>query len=178
VIAVQPFDFSEMLATTGRGRISGVAIKGVDPALVTQVLDLKQHMVEGDLELTSLAAIPDVDHPPNIIIGKELARKLKSKVLGVNAHVIVMKNSQDFAEYRDVMATARAIGSSWPTSCGSRSATTSRSSRRCRTSTSRPGARRRRRRGPGGSGSRASSTAGSTSTTAGSCTPAWPRPRP
>jgi lipoprotein-releasing system permease protein len=33
--------------------------------------------------------------------------QFKSKVLGVNAHVIVMKNSQDFAEYRDVMATSR-----------------------------------------------------------------------
>jgi lipoprotein-releasing system permease protein len=31
VIAVQPFNFLELLATTGRGRISGVAVKGVDP---------------------------------------------------------------------------------------------------------------------------------------------------
>jgi ABC-type lipoprotein release transport system permease subunit len=30
-IAVQPFIFVEMLATTGKGRIAGVAIKGVDP---------------------------------------------------------------------------------------------------------------------------------------------------
>jgi lipoprotein-releasing system permease protein len=106
VIAVQPFDFSEMLATTGRGRISGVAIKGVDPALVTQVLDLKQHMVEGDLELTSLAAIPDVDHPPNIIIGKELARKLRLKV-GDDITIVAPLSNIDFETWRSKAAAPR-----------------------------------------------------------------------
>src|SRR5262245_34904123 len=31
VIAVQPFIFAEMLVTRGKGQLSGVAIKGVDP---------------------------------------------------------------------------------------------------------------------------------------------------
>ncbi|MDB4966098.1 MAG: hypothetical protein JWN44_1787 [Myxococcales bacterium] len=35
-------------------------------------------------------------------------QSFKQKVLGVNAHVIVMKYGQDFSEYRDVMAKARA----------------------------------------------------------------------
>src|SRR5262249_21926556 len=54
VIAVQPFIFAEMLVTRGKGQLSGVAIKGVDPTLVGGVLDLKQHMLEGSVD--SLAA--------------------------------------------------------------------------------------------------------------------------
>ncbi|HWO20694.1 MAG TPA: ABC transporter permease, partial [Kofleriaceae bacterium] len=34
VIAVQPFIFAEMLVTRGKGQLSGVAIKGIDPTLV------------------------------------------------------------------------------------------------------------------------------------------------
>src|SRR4029077_10979607 len=45
VIAVQPFIFAEMLVTRGKGELSGVAIKGIDPKLVRGVLDLDQHMI-------------------------------------------------------------------------------------------------------------------------------------
>ena len=50
VIAVQPFNFNEMLVTRGKGELSGVAIKGVDPKLVNGVLDLAPHMVEGSVD--------------------------------------------------------------------------------------------------------------------------------
>lgn len=106
VIAVQPFDFSEMLATTGRGSISGVAIKGVDPQLVTQVLDLKEHMWEGDRELTSLALVPDADHPPSIIIGRELAHKLRLKV-GDDVTIVVPLSNVDFETWRSKAAAPR-----------------------------------------------------------------------
>src|ERR1041385_664436 len=46
VLAVQPFIFAEMLVTRGKGQLSGVAIKGVDPKLVRGVLDLESHMIE------------------------------------------------------------------------------------------------------------------------------------
>src|SRR5690606_9997510 len=51
VLAVQPFIFAEMLVTRGKGQLSGVAIKGVDPKLVRGVLDLNQHMVEGSIDV-------------------------------------------------------------------------------------------------------------------------------
>ncbi|HRC58789.1 MAG TPA: ABC transporter permease, partial [Kofleriaceae bacterium] len=54
VLAVQPFIFAEMLVTRGKGHLSGVAIKGIDPALVGGVLDLEKHMIEGSV--ASLAA--------------------------------------------------------------------------------------------------------------------------
>ena len=75
VIAVQPFVFVEMLVTRGKGDVSGVAIKGVDPARVTQVLDLHKHMIEGSVD--ALKIRPKPGEPPPIILGKVLARKIK-----------------------------------------------------------------------------------------------------
>jgi lipoprotein-releasing system permease protein len=79
VIATQPFIFTEMLVTRGRGELSGVAIKGVDPDRVTKVLDLEKHMLYG----THVSALTDDVAPgqlPPIIMGKELATKLKAHV--------------------------------------------------------------------------------------------------
>ena len=36
-------------------------------------------------------------------------QQFRDKVLGVNAHIIIMKSSNDFGEYRDVLKTARSI---------------------------------------------------------------------
>src|SRR4051812_29162953 len=58
VLAVQPFIFAEMLATRGKGELSGVAIKGIDPKLVRGVLDLDQHMIEGSVDSLLLEACP------------------------------------------------------------------------------------------------------------------------
>src|SRR4051794_28568052 len=58
VIAVQPFIFAEMLATRGKGELSGVAIKGIDPKLVRGVLDLDKHMIEGSVDSLLLEACP------------------------------------------------------------------------------------------------------------------------
>src|SRR5205085_10780633 len=77
VVAVQPFIFVEMLATTGKGKIAGVAIKGVDPDRVRGVLDLDKHMIEGSI--AALSEKPAEGELPPIILGKELARKLKLK---------------------------------------------------------------------------------------------------
>ncbi len=77
VVAVQPFVFVEMLVTRGKGELSGVAIKGVDPDRVGKVLDLPKHMIQGDV--SALKLHPE-GAPPPVIIGRELAHKLKAKV--------------------------------------------------------------------------------------------------
>lgn len=77
VVATEPFIFEELLVTRGRGEHGVIAFKGVDPARVHTVLDVGQHMVEGSLD--SLAH-PRPGEPPPMIIGKELATKLKAKV--------------------------------------------------------------------------------------------------
>jgi lipoprotein-releasing system permease protein len=97
VIAVQPFIFAEMLVTRGKGELSGVAIKGVDPKLVRGVLDLDQHMIEGSIDILS-REVPPGELPP-IIMGKELAHKLKAKV-GDDVTVVVPLSNIDFDTWR------------------------------------------------------------------------------
>jgi len=121
VLAVQPFIFAEMLATRGKGELSGVAIKGIDPKLVRGVLDLDQHMIEGSVDtlltpacsavggdehrpVQGAARITEPDKPkclkdPPIIMGKELAHKLKAKV-GDAVTVVVPLSNIDFDTWR------------------------------------------------------------------------------
>jgi lipoprotein-releasing system permease protein len=97
VLAAQPFIFAEMLVTRGKGELSGVAIKGVDPALIRGVLDLDQHMTEGSID--TLAKLPGPGELPPIIMGKELAHKLKAKV-GDDVTVVVPLSNIDFDTWR------------------------------------------------------------------------------
>jgi lipoprotein-releasing system permease protein len=97
VIAVQPFIFAEMLVTRGTGEISGIAIKGVDPSLVRGVLDLERHMIQGSVDILG-KPVPMGQLPP-IIIGKELAHKLKAKV-GDDVTVVVPLANIDFDTWR------------------------------------------------------------------------------
>jgi lipoprotein-releasing system permease protein len=112
VLAVQPFIFAEMLATRGKGELSGVAIKGIDPKLVRGVLDLDKHMIEGTLDSLLAEHCPVDDKPaapapgkpacmknPPIIMGKELAHKLKAK-LGDELTVVVPLSNIDFDTWR------------------------------------------------------------------------------
>ena len=50
VIGVAPFVINPMMVTHGDRTATGVLLKGVDPALMPQVLDLPRHVVEGSLE--------------------------------------------------------------------------------------------------------------------------------
>jgi lipoprotein-releasing system permease protein len=95
VIAVQPFIFAEMLVTRGKGELSGVAVKGVDPKLVKGVLDLESHMIEGSID--SLGVLPEEGELSPVIIGKELAHKLKAKV---GDEVTVVVSTMDFESWR------------------------------------------------------------------------------
>jgi len=114
VLAVQPFIFAEMLATHGKGELSGVAIKAIDPKLVRGVLDLDKHMIEGTVDSLLLETCPPDDNQaakpaapgkpacmknPPIIMGKELAHKLKTKVGDVVTVVVPLSNI-DFDTWR------------------------------------------------------------------------------
>ncbi|MBA3542065.1 MAG: ABC transporter permease [Deltaproteobacteria bacterium] len=102
VLAVQPFIFAEMLVTRGKGELSGVAIKGIDPKLVNGVLDLHKHVVEGSVEsLNDRCDLKDTTctKPPPIIMGKQLANKLKAK-LGDLVTVVSPLSNIDFETFR------------------------------------------------------------------------------
>jgi len=78
VQAVAPFVFNEMMIAHGPA-LSGVLVKGIVPGVSTKVLDIGEHMVEGSV--ASLQRGPKGDGgPPAILIGSELAKKLKAKV--------------------------------------------------------------------------------------------------
>ena len=77
VVAVQPFNFEEMLVTRGTGELSAVAIKGVDPDRLGGVLSLPEHIVSGDLDSLREPGQDDLAH---VIIGQGLADKLRAKV--------------------------------------------------------------------------------------------------
>ncbi len=98
VLAVQPFIFVEMLVTRGQGELSGVAVKGVDPKRVGSVLDLSKHMVEGDIDVLEQKSAPG--KPAPIILGRELARKIKAKI-GDEVTVVAPLSNVDF----DTMTT-------------------------------------------------------------------------
>ncbi|MFN0250560.1 MAG: ABC transporter permease [Kofleriaceae bacterium] len=119
VIAVQPFIFAEMLVTRGKGELSGVAIKGIDPTLISGVLDLDKHLTAGRVkkpdgtydilvntddtthrfEVAKLLERPAGNEPPPIIMGKELQHKLKAKI-GDIVTVVVPLSNIDFDTWR------------------------------------------------------------------------------
>jgi lipoprotein-releasing system permease protein len=101
VLAVQPFIFAEMLVTRGKGHLSGVAIKGIDPELVGGVLDLQKHMIEGSVESLAHSVRDDATGEllPSIVMGKELAYKLRAKV-GDIVTVVVPLSNIDFDTWR------------------------------------------------------------------------------
>jgi lipoprotein-releasing system permease protein len=105
VIAVQPFYFYEMLATSGKGRHSGVAIKGVDPSLVSSVLDLDRHMLPGGT-VKSLGAERKPGELPPIIVGKELARKLRIEQ-GDDVTVVLPMSNVDWNTWKTTSAAPK-----------------------------------------------------------------------
>jgi lipoprotein-releasing system permease protein len=56
VVGAGPFVINPMMITHGRRTATGVLVKGIDPALVGEVLDLPRHMIEGTLDLAAPGA--------------------------------------------------------------------------------------------------------------------------
>jgi lipoprotein-releasing system permease protein len=103
VIAVEPFLFEEVVVTTGKGAGAGVAIKGIDPKLGREVLDLEKYVEEGSLDAL---AEPHRDGVlPPLVIGRGLAEKLGAK-LGGTITVVIPFSNMDF-ETRKMSSTPR-----------------------------------------------------------------------
>lgn len=66
VVGVGPFVINPMMVTHAGRTATGVLVKGVDPTLMGQVLDLPRHMIEGTLDGLAVAggAEPPIDEPP------------------------------------------------------------------------------------------------------------------
>jgi lipoprotein-releasing system permease protein len=79
VIDAAPIVYTEMLVTRGRGKIAGVAIKGIEPGGGDAVGD---RMIAGSLAALAAPRPPqgDAGEPPPVIIGRDLARKIEAKL--------------------------------------------------------------------------------------------------
>ena len=78
VVAVTPFIYSEVMASTTQG-VKGVVLRGIDPANADKVLSISRDLVQGSLE-----GLATPDGPPRIIVGQELAERL-----GLRQHSLV-----------------------------------------------------------------------------------------
>ena len=94
VKAAAPFTFNEMMIAHGPA-LSGVLVKGIIPGTSTRVLDIERCMTEGKVAALESARATPMDKPavvagpakaaapaslPTILLGRELARKLKVKM--------------------------------------------------------------------------------------------------
>ena len=88
-----------MLVTRGKGELSGVAIKGVDPeARARRARPRAAHGSRARSTRLDAGSPPPGELPP-IIMGKELAHKLKAKV-GDDVTVVVPLSNIDFDTWR------------------------------------------------------------------------------
>lgn len=80
VVAAAPFIFNQVLLTA-ESNVSGVVLRGIDPATEGSVTDLERNLIDGRLADLATAFPPPEDKPElsprfGIIIGKELALRL------------------------------------------------------------------------------------------------------
>jgi len=95
VTAAAPFVFYEGMLAAGRS-MSGSIIKGIDPALSPNVLELRPSMRIGRVEDLGKRLAPNDGGPPlpAIFVGEELAKKLKLKI-GDRVRVVSPKTDLD-----------------------------------------------------------------------------------
>ncbi|MFQ5449383.1 MAG: lipoprotein-releasing ABC transporter permease subunit [Nitrospinaceae bacterium] len=82
VVAAAPFIMNQVMLTF-RGRVSGIAVRGVDILREAGVSDLRKNMIKGQLDFletekkeNKTTAGPQEFKRPGVILGKELARRL------------------------------------------------------------------------------------------------------
>lgn len=89
VVAATPFIYSQVMLSAGHN-VSGVVLRGIDPATDPLVTNLKRSMVEGRLSDLERLPPPLAGEPlprPGIIIGRELAKNM-NLFLGDTINVI------------------------------------------------------------------------------------------
>lgn len=84
VQAATPFIYNQVMLSTGR-HVSGVVLRGIEPATDRQVTRLSRSLVQGSMD--SLEPQADSGPEPGVVIGRELARHLN---LGVGDRVNVI----------------------------------------------------------------------------------------
>ena len=76
VLGATPYLTSQVMITAGAGG-TGAILRGLDPDTAGSVLNLPQHMIEGDLADLAQENHGGTSRLPGIILGNELARQLR-----------------------------------------------------------------------------------------------------
>lgn len=79
VVAATPFIYNQVMLSSGKN-VSGVVLRGIDPATDRQVTRLSKSVVEGSIDLLEPRMNEGSDAAPGLLIGKELARHLHLSV--------------------------------------------------------------------------------------------------
>ena len=74
VVGATPYIYAQTMISSGANN-TGVVLRGIDPQTASSVLSLSGQMQSGTL--LDLQSDPDQHHRPGIVIGKQLARKLR-----------------------------------------------------------------------------------------------------
>ncbi|MHB8172852.1 MAG: ABC transporter permease, partial [Nitrospirota bacterium] len=74
VVSVAPFTYSEVMLTSPGG-VSGIILKGVDPASIGKVTKLSKAMVAG-----KISGLSEAGPAPGILLGRELAVNLDVQI--------------------------------------------------------------------------------------------------
>ena len=79
VLAATPFIYSQAMLSSPHS-VSGVVLRGIDPAIEGDVTELGKNMVEGDLRKLISSVDPDtgIPSPDGVVLGAELSRSLGS----------------------------------------------------------------------------------------------------
>ncbi|MGZ3429935.1 MAG: ABC transporter permease, partial [Polyangia bacterium] len=95
IVAAAPFTFYEGMLAAGHS-MSGSIIKGIDPVLSPEVLELRPSMRTGRVEDLAKRVAPNDGGPPlpSIFVGEELAKKLKLKI-GERVRIVSPKTDLD-----------------------------------------------------------------------------------
>ncbi|MFH1215366.1 MAG: lipoprotein-releasing ABC transporter permease subunit [Pseudomonadota bacterium] len=80
VQSVTPYVYAQTMITSGSNS-TGIVVRGIDPRGASSVLSLSSQLVSGDLsQLDSTKQKDSGSSPPGIILGKHLARQLRTGV--------------------------------------------------------------------------------------------------
>lgn len=98
VKAVTPHLYTELMLSTSNA-VKGVLLRGIDVETAPEVITSLQNLAEGNLaDLAELEQIPDEKPLPRILLGKQLAERMRIE-LGDRVHLLAPAGTQSSAGY-------------------------------------------------------------------------------
>jgi len=80
VLGATPFTYNQAMVSTSGGGVSGVVVRGVEPATAGEVTVLPDRIISGEFEGLSIGFGDEDGRLPEILIGKELAMSVGAGV--------------------------------------------------------------------------------------------------